>query len=171
MRSQDLVLASDALPAGTITKMEWHPSDHILAGDYSKFRLKLCHTSVTALGTAFASNYAGRTPVQVYYRDPVHVAPAAEQWFGFPFDTDFEYNGADNLLVEVWWEEDTEGYVNTYIRKLDRRGLFSCVRYGRPESGYPDAGELMNYLHHMRLTIEGVSVSPASLGRVKALYR
>ncbi len=172
MRTQDLVLQSDAVPAGSITKVEWHADGNIAAGTYKDFRVKLCHTNLNALTNTFQTNYGGNTPVAVFSRSSHYVNPTAESWFGWPFDAAFPYNGRDNFIIEVWWEEDEgEGAAPTYITKIMSRGLYSSIRYGVPQNGYPNQGELVNYLHHMRLTISVVDVAPTSLGRLKALYR
>ena len=172
MRIQDLVLQSDAVPAGSITKLEWHANGSIVGGTYKDFRIKLCHTSLSALTNTFQTNYGGNTPLRVFSRSSHYVSPPAESWFGWAFDTPFAYNGTDNFIIEVWWEEDVgEAAAATYITKIMSRGLYSSIRYGVPQNGYPNAGELMNYLHHMRLTLEGIAVAPTSLGRLKTLYR
>lgn len=172
MRIQDLVLQSDAVPAGSITMWEWHANGSIVGGTYKDFRVELCHTNLSALTNTFQTNYGGNTPARVFYRSSHYVNPTAESWFGWSFDTPFAYNGTDNFIIEVWWVEDEgEGAAPTYITKITSRGLYSSIRYGVPQNGYPNQGELMNYLHHMRITLEGIGVAPTSLGRVKALYR
>lgn len=172
MRTQDLVLQSDAIPAGSITTVEWHADGSIAAGTYKNFRVKLCHTNLNALTNTFQTNYGGNSPVAVFSRTSHSVNPAAESWFGWPFDAAFPYNGRDNLIIEVWWEEDEgEGAAPTYITKIMSRGLYSSIRYGIPQNGYPNQGELMNYLHHMRLTVNVAGAAPTSLGRLKGLYR
>jgi len=172
VRIQDLVLQTDAVPAGSITKLEWHANGSIVGGTYKDFRIKLCHTSLSALTNTFQTNYGGNTPVRVFYRSSHYVNPPAESWFGWPFDTAFAYNGTHNFIIEVWWEEDEgEAAAPTYITKIMSRGLYSSIRYGVPQNGYPNQGEMMNYLHHMRLTIEEIGVEATSLGRLKTLYR
>ena len=171
---QDLVLASDALPAGRVTKWEWFGvGTSVTAGKYYKFRLVLCHTSRSALTEKYADNYAGNTPARVFYRDPVNFDPKHTDWFGFTFDAPFNYNGRDNLLVEVWWA-GVENEANAYTdwgRDFLGRTVVSFVTNGNPECGYPDAGRVLDYIHYMRITITGIGVSPTSLGRVKALFR
>jgi hypothetical protein len=152
--------------------LEWHSNGEIAEGTYKDFRIKFCHTSLTEITDTFQTNYGGNTPVRVFFRSSFYIKPPAESWFGWAFDAPFAYNGRDNFIIEVWWEEDEgEGKVPTYITKIMRRGLYSSIRYGRPQNGYPNAGELMNYLHHMRLTLEDVGVEATSLGRLKTLYR
>jgi hypothetical protein len=171
---QDLVLQSDALPAGRVTKWEWYGvGKEGKAGKYFKFRLTLCHTSRTALSERYADNYAGNTPAQVFYRDPLAFQPKLYDWFGFDFDAPFAYNGQGNLIVEVWWagQENEATAFTDWGRDFLGRSVVSFVTHGVPECGYPDAGRVQDYVHYMRLTMTGVGVAPTSLGRVKALYR
>jgi len=107
----------------------------------------------------------------VYYRDPAYIAATAYQWFGFDFDTPFAYNGADNLLFEVWWEGDNDGYAYTYWTTKTGRYVYSYIKGTTPYNGYPDKGEVVDYLHYMRITVSPNAVAPTSLGRVKALCR
>jgi hypothetical protein len=64
----------------------------------------MSHTTVASLGTDFATNLDGREPDTVFF--------AAERWVGVgstgawdtvALDEPFEYNGFDNLLVDVTW--------------------------------------------------------------------
>jgi hypothetical protein len=90
------------------------------------------------------------------------VGPTPYTWFGFKFDTDFEYSGKKNLLFEVSWSTDSGGSAYTYWSP----GTARCV-----VSLNGAAANLYNYIHYMRITLEPSAVSPTSVGRVKALYR
>lgn len=162
MRSQDLVLSSDAIPGGTVKKWEWFASDTITAGTYNNFKIKLCHTSRSTLDKNFATNYDSNTPVQVYTKVSQPVNPTPYTWFGFAFDTNFEYSGEKNLIVEVSWNGDSGGVAYTYWSP----GTGRCI-----VSLNGAAANLYNYVHYMRITLEPSAVSPTSVGRVKALYR
>jgi hypothetical protein len=156
---------------GDITKWEWYASLTQYPGDFYKFRFKCCHTSKTALTDTYADNYDGNTPIQVYYRETCRIAATAYQWFGFEFDKPFTYNGADNLIFEVWWEGDNDGYAYTYWARSAGRYVCSYIKGTTPLRGYPDKGEIFDYLHNMRITISPDAVAPTSLGRVRAMYR
>jgi hypothetical protein len=123
------------------------------------------------LTDTYADNYDGKTPVQVFYRENCHIAANPYQWFGFQFDRPFAYNGADNLLFEVWWEGDDDGWAYTYWARATGRYVCSYIKGTTPLYGYPDKGEIHDFLHHMRITISPIAVAPTSLGRVKSTYR
>ena len=167
------MLKSDGLPAGTIIKWEWNAALDLRAGSFYNFKLTLCHTSLTALADTYVKNYDGNTPVTAYSRNPVTIpAVPANQWFGFDFDKPFAYNGRDNLVVEVWWVNDTNGGGNTQWNfPVDGRCCFSYIVNGNPQSGYPDKGRVSHFLHYMRATVSPTGVEASSLGMVRALLR
>jgi len=171
---QELILPSDALPAGRITRWEWFGvGKEVKAGKYFKFRLTLCPTSRSALTERYADNYDGNTPVQVFARDPLQFEPKLNDWFGFTFDAPYVYDGRRNLVVEVWWagqENEANAYTD-WGPDFMGRCVVSFVTYGVPECGYPDAGRVQDYIHYMRITITDVGVAPTSLGRLRALFR
>ena len=167
------MLKADGLPAGTITKWEWNAARDLLAGGFYNFKLTLCHTSLAALTDTYVENYDGHTPVTVYSRNPVTIpAVPANQWFGFAFDEPFAYNGRDNLVVEVWWVNDTNGGGNTQWNfPVAGRCCFSYIVNGNPQSGYPDKGRVSYFMHYMRATVSPTAVERSSFGRVRALFR
>jgi hypothetical protein len=123
--------------------------------------LRCCPTGLTALTNNFTTNYGGNTPVQVYNRSSQYIAAAANTWFGFDFDTPFEYNGSSNLIMEVDWSTDSGGYV--YCRANSVASRFAYSYNGG--SVY-----VASYLHYQRITVNALGVAPTSLGRVKSLY-
>jgi len=129
------------------------------------------HKTRTALTSNFDANYNG-TPTQVYYGDPASLNAVYGQWFGWDFKTPFSYNGTDNLIIEVWWEGDNGAYVYNYWTPATSRCVYSYVAYGNPYYGYPNSGQVVSYLHYMRITLtpSGAPVEPTSLGRVKVYF-
>jgi hypothetical protein len=157
-----LVLSSDAVPPGTISKWEWYTYIGS-AGTFYSFKLRCCHTNLTALTTNFTANYGGNTPALVYSRSSQYIAGTPNAWFGFAFDTPFAYDAKHNLIMEVDWVGDTGGYTYCRASSVAARFVYSYNSYGP---------YVQNYLHYQRVTVEpsGVGVRPTSLGRVKALY-
>jgi hypothetical protein len=175
-RYQGLVLKTDAIPAGTITRWEWYAAPGTGSTRHSllsNFSVKMCHTSLNALTTPFATNYDNNTPVTVFSANPARVDPENNTWFGFDFDKPFVYNGGDNLLVETWWDGGNDGGPNCwmkYVLTSSRACIASRVR-GVPQNGYPNGGKVEGYNMYMRITMGGAVAGSSSLGRVKALYR
>jgi hypothetical protein len=163
VRSQGLVLSTDAVPAGTISKWEWYVYTGS-GGTFNNFKLRCCHTNLTALTNNFTSNYASNTPVEVYSRSAQYIAATPSSWFGFDFDTTFQYDGKNNLIMEVDWNTDSGGYAYCRASSVASRFVYS------PNGGGP---YLSSYLHYQRITVKpsGMVVAPTSLGRVKSLYQ
>jgi hypothetical protein len=165
VRNQDLVLPSDAVPAGTITKWEWRchlSGSENKAGTYYNFKIRLCHTTLSQLTYNLEANYDGNTPVEVYARGQQYIYADPGAWFGWAFDKSFRYDGRKNLIVEVYWKDsDQQGQTSTYATAGTNRGAYDVN----------GSISVVNYWHHMRITVEGIGVTPTSLGRVKALYR
>jgi hypothetical protein len=161
VRSQGLVLSTDAVPAGPISKWEWYTYTGS-AGTFYNFKLRCCHTKLTTLSNNFTTNYGGNTPILVYSKSSQYIAATPNVWFGFDFDTPFNYDGSSNLIIEVEWNTDSGGYA--YCRANSVAGRFAYQYNGG--SVY-----LGSYLHYQQITIGGsTGVAPTSLGRVKSLY-
>ena len=79
--------------------------------------------------------------------------------FGFAFDKKFEYNGKDNLVVDVFWNGDSGGNCYTYWSPGPARRMYNYTG---------GTVYLTNYLHYMRISLEPDAVAPTSLGRVKS---
>ncbi|NIT36292.1 MAG: hypothetical protein GTN49_07305 [candidate division Zixibacteria bacterium] len=110
----------------------------------------------------FKANYDGNTPVEVYARSQQRIYAERGAWFGWAFDTSFQYDGRRNLIIEVYWKDaDKQGQTSTYATAGTARGLYDVN----------GTFSLVNYWHHMRITLEGIGLEPTSLGRMRALYR
>jgi hypothetical protein len=166
VRSQDLVLREEGPPAGTLTGWEWYASSVLSTGYFNDFKITLCQTGRAELVADFVANYDGRTPRKVYERAAQYTGNAvAYTWWGFDFDTPFEYDGVDNLIVEVFWLEREGGPgVVSYWTPMKGR----CCMYAGP---VPCDPAIFDYLHFMRITVSPTAVAPTSLGRVKAVFR
>ncbi|NIT36281.1 MAG: hypothetical protein GTN49_07250 [candidate division Zixibacteria bacterium] len=110
----------------------------------------------------FATNFGGNTPLEVFSRSSYYLSGTPGTWFGFDFDKKFEYNGRDNLIVDVSWNGDSGGTCYTYWSPATAR----CVYNWNGGAVY-----LANYVHYMRITLEPNAVAPTSLGRVKAVFK
>ena len=111
---------------------------------------------------SFEANYDGNTPVEVYSQSQQRIYAERGDWFGWAFDPDFPYDGRRNLIIEVYWKDsDQQGQTSTYATAGTARGLYDVN----------GSISLVNYWHHMRITLEGIGLEPTSLGRVKTFYR
>jgi len=102
-RFQTLWLQSEINTVGRIISFAFEPST-AATGVYNNFKFYLCHTSVTQLGTVFADNYGGNTPVLLMDSASFTMGGPANAWLEWPVG--FNYNNTSNLLAEVTWRTD-----------------------------------------------------------------
>jgi hypothetical protein len=159
------VLREDGLVGGTITKWEWYISSYVNIGYLKNFSLTMSHTGVEEMLPDFEANYGGFEPVVVYADPYQYIEAQPYRWYGFDFALPFDYNGADNLIIEVHW--------------LGRNGAASAVTYWTELPGricmyagpVPCDPAVFDFQHFMRVTVTPTAVAPTSLGRIRATFR
>ncbi len=152
--------------AGTITELAYDVTD----GPYSdclfyNFEMRLCHTPLSELTENFSDNYGGNTPVMVARANPLEITVEEDGWWPVPEFGPFEYDGENNLVIEVRWQDDNEKsiYMWAFDSGADR---FLLSKEYDGETGY-----LATKLNRFRLTLETDSaVTPASFGKIKGLF-
>jgi len=111
-REQHLYLAGEIGRGGTIDQIALFRT--YLSTDAATFpnvSVKMCRTNVTALTGTFNDNYGGQTPVWVFHQDSGFVRGGSfYSWDAVNLQTPFDYNGTDNLLVEITWIGSASGY-------------------------------------------------------------
>ena len=132
---------------------------------FDHFEIYFCETAVDELTGYFAENYGGATPALVYDRASQDVIATAGVYWGVDFDTPFVYTGRGNLLVELRWAGDDEGFIYTYVC-AEPVYTFVSAHYSNATFG---GTKLMQ--HRFRLTVDAVGIEPTSFGRVRAVYR
>jgi len=111
MREQHLYLAGEIGRGGTIDQIALFKTHYDYAATFPNVSVKMCNTNVTSLSSNFADNYGGRTPVWVFHQDSGFVRGGeADVWDAVDLQTPFDYNGTDNLLVEVVWHGTASGF-------------------------------------------------------------
>jgi len=140
------------------------------SGIFYDYRLLACHTSLSELTDTYATNYDGNEPDTVTSTSMLELGWVNNQWGRLPFDTPFEYNGQDNLLLEFRWNGD------------DGRAVYSKGWYppggNRTLDGYSltsPTGTLRPYCVCLRLYYDPVGVqepaTAAPLARVLVVPR
>lgn len=129
------------------------------------FELYFCHTSLDELTENFSDNYDGNTPILVSEADPLNITLAEDGWFSFPDPVPFEYDGENNLIVELRWMEDNGSDVYNWG--------FDCGSYRVLATKFydGDTGFLSTKMNRMRLVITlDTIVKPTSLGLLKTTF-
>ncbi len=124
----------------------------------------LCHTSLSALTDSFATNYDGNTPVVVKSADPLTINPSVG-WYSIPGITAFDYNGTDNLIVEVRWTgSDSVSYDAHFANRAVNRNLFSG-------ESTATTGTVAAMNVRLKIKITNVAIENSSLGELKAIFK
>lgn len=89
------------------------PADGSSEGTFSNVVIELCHTSLGALTSTFASNYDGNTPSQVYSNSTLHLQWRTNDWNMLFFDTPFPYNTVDGLIIEIRYTDNDGNSLHT----------------------------------------------------------
>ena len=116
-------------------------SDVYNRGVFLNARVDACHTTVAELDSAFADNYAGNTPQAAMTRGSLRLSWQNGKWEGLGFDAPFDYNGADNLILEFRWQGDNDssvynlGYYTSGNRAMDAKS--STAERGTPRNYMP----------------------------------
>jgi hypothetical protein len=161
-----LVLKSDLNVRAPLTRVEYQSYGDYAAGHFYELELKLCHTPLAELTTNFNANYGGNTPVLVATANPFTINGRRDEWFGLDCAPAFDYNGVDNLVVEIRWRNQqltTKVEVWAYTASGNR--LLIYKDYNATQ------GDLSPKTDRLRLTFEEAAVAAASLGRIKVLLR
>ena len=134
------------------------------AGDFYNFEMKMCHTSLTELTNNFADNYDGNTPVVVRPVGMVSFPDQGDYWYGIPGFTSFDYNGTDNLIIELHFNGTSGASYHTWYGEETNRNLLGT-------SYNATTGSLGTILLRTKIWITYGIIESASLGKVKAVFK
>ena len=103
-----VVLESEIGTAMDINTLQWHK--HAIATQNEEcpdFRIYmgLCSSDQLSSGS-FEENYISGTKTLVYSTDLLTLSKAVE-WVEIELDSSFPYNGSDNLIIEISWDNGT----------------------------------------------------------------
>jgi hypothetical protein len=98
-RVQALYRAAELGTKRTISKIAFRARDNTVAETGFAYTVVMSHTSATTLGTDFAANLP--SPVTVFNSTLDLPAALSGDWYEIPLSTSFNYNGTDNLVVEI----------------------------------------------------------------------
>jgi hypothetical protein len=150
--------------AGAVNEFELQKSTYATS-TYAGAKFYLCHTGLAALTNNFRNNYGGNTPALVASFSSYNL-PARSGFYPIPMATTFAYNNADNLILEITYESSSGAGAGLYCGSMSTP--HRC--FGRGSSA--ETGTVDYWGYNARLSFSYYSgVAPASLGRVKALFR
>ncbi|MEE9456836.1 MAG: hypothetical protein V3W11_06780 [bacterium] len=150
--------------AGTVNEFELQKSSGATS-TYVGAKFYLCHTGLSALTTNFQNNYGGNTPALVASFSSYNL-PRRSGFYPVPMATTFSYNNVDNLILEITYESSSGDGAGLYCGEMTT--YHRC--FGRTSSA--ETGSVDNWGYNARLSFSyAPGVAPASLGRVKAMFK
>ena len=143
------------------------------------FQMRMGHTTYKDFGTAGTTKFAtilGKSPVEVYKRGPITWICNYHAWSDIGLTAPFNYNGKDNICVEIRYNTKASGGVVTMtdasIARAYTHSNYSADPFNATDWYSPIPGEMMGPKH--RLTLKGgftcdapASLSLGSSGAVK----
>jgi len=131
-------------------------SDVYNHGIFLNGRVYVCHTTVTELDSVYEVNYAGNTPQAVMSVDTLCLRWKNGDWQGLGFDSPFDYNGADNLILEFRWQGDNDSSV------YNLGWYTSGYRAVGAKSSTADRGVPRNYMPRLRIFYSPTGIAEES---------
>ena len=132
-RTQTLYLASELGGGKTITELAWNFQRISSGNPLYNVTVKFLETSVTSLPSGSFLDMSGATEVA----NISTYIPATSTGWNMLDIVDYEYLGADNLIIEVLWGDN--GYwTSTYYRNYKTVGSGNRMLYGYADSESPD---------------------------------
>ncbi|HPI90838.1 MAG TPA: hypothetical protein PK859_16155 [Spirochaetota bacterium] len=97
-----LYLADDIGTAGTITAIRFKRGTEMTTeSTCTDMTFIMAHTTVDTLSTIFADNYTGSAQTVIDQATVTVPAGPADEYFTFTLSQPFNYNGTDNLIIEL----------------------------------------------------------------------
>ena len=97
----------------TIDALSWQWATGGTSAGFNNFVIILGHTDRDELGNVFDENYLPGTDVRVYSTSYAELKVGTDGWVTIDLQTDFDYNGTDNLVMEIQWSAGS-GSLYTY---------------------------------------------------------
>lgn len=148
-----VVLSSEIGTAIEISSIMWEKSPITSTNaDCEGFSMYLGLSSAPTLSTgSFDGNYNSGTRTLVYSTSLLTI-DMADPWAQIDLDTPYFYNGSDNLIIEIQWDNGTED--NSYYCNEWTAGANRCV-YQQGGSGITSDSNLPHMMLVGTLALEG----------------
>ena len=144
----------------TIDAVSWNWAAGGTTATFGDFQLFMGHSASGELGTRFDDNYIPGSKVLVLSEGVQTVSAGSDGWITLELETPFEYNGTDNLVIEVHWSSGS-GSVYTYKWET---GQNRSLTGAHPTS--PD-GSLDSQTSQIRIDMP-LALEQMTFGRIKA---
>ncbi len=133
-RYQVIALAEEMTGPMTIGEISWQRGGDAgsAQGTYNSFKLYMGVSGSSELTDTFADNYLPGTRTLVYSTSSQIMSAQPDGWMTISLETPFEYNGTDNLIVELEWSGGANMFYTYMWETGTTRGLMNKLSLGSP---------------------------------------
>ena len=160
-----IALAEEMNGPMTIGDISWQRggSSGSAQGTYNSFKIYMGLSSSDELTDTFESNYISGTRTLVYATSSQTMTAGPDEWMTIILDTPFQYNGTDNLVVEIQWAGGSNMFYTYMWETGSNRGLMNKTNIGSP------TGTLYTRMSELMFTPES-SLQQYSFAYIKSLW-
>jgi hypothetical protein len=144
----------------TIDAVSWQWASGGTFAAFGDLEIVLGHYDQDALGAVFDDNYLPGSDVMVYSEPYTELKVGADDWVTLDLETAFDYDGTDNLVMEVRWSSGS-GSIYTYKWET---GQDRCLRGDGPGSAH---GTLLTQMCEFRIETS-LALEQSTFGSIKA---
>ena len=162
MRYQMKIPKSMLSRTGVVDKLYIQVTDSatVVLQDLSVAMLSV--SSSADLGSTFASNYEGLTPVQVLYNEEYSVT-ITDSWLVIDVQNTFVLSNRSNLLIELRFMDNIGDFVNTFYTTAST-GASVAYTYGAGAYTSTTAGVNATRTHNIKIEFASTEVFAAGIG-------
>ena len=146
----------------TIDALSWHWAAGGSAASFGDLEIILGHTDLENLGVDFDDNYLPGSDVVVYSESYTELRVGPDGWITLDLENGFDYNGTDNLVMEIRWSSGS-GSLYTYRWET---GGDRCLRGDGPSSTH---GTLVTQMCQFRIETP-LALDQRTFGSIKAEF-
>jgi hypothetical protein len=141
-----IALASEMDGPMTIGEIAWQRggSSGSAQGTYNSFKIHMGLADSNELTDSFEDNYLPGSRTMVYATSSQTMTAQPDGWMSITLETPFEYNGTDNLIVEIEWFGGANMFYTYMWDTGSNRGLMNKSDASSPTGTlYTKMSELM----------------------------
>jgi len=149
----------------TIGEVSWQRggSSGSSQGTYNGFRIYMGLSVSDELTNTFEDNYIAGSRTLVYATSSQTMSAQPDEWMTIPLETPFEYNGTDNLIVEIQWFGGSNMFYTYMWETGSSRGLMN------KNDASSRTGTLYTRMSELMFT-PASSLEQYTFGAIKALW-
>ena len=115
------------------------------------FSMKMCHVTIDELSSTFTDNYIEGSLIEVVCIDSLSLNAGCGEPLEIVFDQPFHYNGEDNLLIDIYYDQ---GFCESSVFNWEASPARSVCTFIFPPGSTPSqTGTLSSMMPYM--IIEG----------------